>query len=132
MVGSLKLLATAALAFFVATPQASATQCVSPKALTGRYVANDGGTYYLKKIGNTVWWMGESADDGHSWTNVFKGTYDNGTFTGNWADVIGDASGKGTLTLRLIGSIDTGVHGFERIDASGSGFGGVRWQRPCG
>ena len=131
MVGSLKVFAIAALALLFATPQAPATQCVSPKALTGRYVANDGGNYYLKKIGNTVWWMGESADDGRSWTNVFKGTYDNGTFSGNWADVIGN-DGKGTLTLRLIGSIDTGVHGFERIDASGSGFGGVNWQRPCG
>jgi hypothetical protein len=130
MAGTLKIFTIVLLAAVLAAPTAEASQCVSPKALSGRYKSNDGGTYFVKKNGNSVWWVGESPDGGGSWTNVFSGTYENGTFTGRWADVRGN-DGKGTMTLRLIGAIETGVHGFERIDASGSGFGGVRWSRPC-
>ena len=104
--------------------------CVAPKKLTNAYKANDGGTYFVRKLGNVVWWMGESADDGRSWTNVFRGTLNGNTFSGEWADVVGNG-GRGTLTLRILGSIETGVHGFERIGNTGSGFGGERWSIPC-
>jgi hypothetical protein len=42
--------------------------------LTGAWAANDGGTYYVRQIGNTVWWLGLSADEGQTFANVFQGT----------------------------------------------------------
>ena len=130
MIKTLTLCATAAFTLLAFSSQADAL-CVAPKKLTNKYKANDGGTYYVRKVGNVVWWLGESADSGRSWTNVFRGTMNGNTFSGDWADVAGNVSGKGTLTLRIQGSIETGVHGFERIGATGSGFGGERWFIPC-
>jgi hypothetical protein len=31
--------------------------------LTGAWKANDGGTYYIRNIGNDVWWLGTSGND---------------------------------------------------------------------
>lgn len=120
--------ATAILALAISS-QAHAL-CVAPKKLSNMYKANDGGTYFVRRVGTTVFWMGESPDKGRSWTNVFRGTLNGDTFSGEWADVAGN-SGSGTLTLRILGSIETGVHGFERIAGTGSGFGGQRWGIPC-
>ncbi len=47
--------------------------------LTGAWAANDGGTYYVRQIGNTVWWLGLSADEGQTFANVFQGTLQNNT-----------------------------------------------------
>lgn len=42
--------------------------------LTGTWKANDGGTYYMRNIGNDVWWRGISSnDDGKTFSNVLKG-----------------------------------------------------------
>ena len=123
------LSAIAILAFVAVAPQAHAL-CVAPKKLTNIYKSNDGGTYFVRRVGSTVWWMGRSGDDGRSWINVFHGTLSGNTFMGAWSDVAGN-SGSGTLTLRILGSIETGVHGFERIGGTGSGFGGQRWGIPC-
>lgn len=128
MIKALKLSVTAILALVISS-QAHAL-CVAPKKLTNKYKANDGGVYYVRRVGAAVFWMGESPDNGRSWTNVFKGTLNGNTFSGEWADVAGN-NGSGTLTLRILGSIDTGVHGFERIGGTGSGFGGQRWGIPC-
>lgn len=129
MIGTLKVSAITVITFLVVVSQAAAL-CAAPKKLTGVYKSNDGGTYYVRRHGDSVWWMGESSDDGHSWTNVFKGTLNGNTFEGDWADVIGN-NGRGTLTLEILGSIETGVHGFNRTGGSGSGFGGERWRIPC-
>ena len=32
----------------------------NPASLTGTWVANDGGTYFLRQIGDTLWWLGLS------------------------------------------------------------------------
>ena len=129
MIGTLRLSAAALLVFLFLTFQATA-QCVSPKFLTGAWKANDGGTYYVRRLGNVVWWVGKSADNGASWTNVFRGTTDGDTITGEWADVIHN-SGFGTLTLKILGKLGTGVHGLEKIGGTGSGCGGQHWFMPC-
>ena len=42
---------------------------------TGMWLGNDGGTYYLKHIGDVVWWIGLSGGtDGRTYSNVFRGT----------------------------------------------------------
>jgi hypothetical protein len=130
MIKTLSLCATTVLAFLAFSTQADAL-CVAPKKLSNKYKANDGGTYFVRRVGNTVWWLGRSSDGGQSWTNVFKGTLNGNTFSGEWSDVAGRNSGHGTLTLQIQGSIETGVHGFRRIGGTGSGFGGERWSIPC-
>ena len=39
--------------------------------LTGTWKADDGGIYYIRNIGNVVWWLGISgSDDGKTFSNV--------------------------------------------------------------
>lgn len=98
--------------------------CAAPKYVSGAWKANDGGTYHLHRIDNTIWWVGMSGDDGRSWINVFKGTRNGNIIEGEWADVGGRAWGHGTLRLRIS---DTTF--MEKIGGTGSGFGGSRWTR---
>ncbi|AMY10835.1 hypothetical protein LuPra_04078 [Luteitalea pratensis] len=99
-------------------------QCEAPPNLNGQWHANDGGSYEVRITGTNVFWTGKSADNGKSWTNVFKGTLKGGVITGEWADVGGRNHGSGTLTLRV-----RGTDFMERIRATGSGFAGTRWSR---
>lgn len=126
---ALKFVVVTILAFLVLTPEATA-QCAASKGLTGAWHANDGGTYYVRRVDATVWWMGQSSDGGRSWTHVFRGTINGDIITGEWADVIHN-SGSGTLTLRIKGVLGKYVHGFDRIANSGSGFSGIHWFKPC-
>jgi len=112
------------LAGFLALAAPVHAQCVAPKNVSGAWTANDGGTYRLHVVGDTIWWVGMSSDDGRSWTNVFKGTRSGDIIDGEWADVRGKPWGHGTLKLRI-----SGTTFMERIGGSGSGFGGSRWGR---
>jgi hypothetical protein len=77
--------------------------------LSGLWSADDGATYFILHQKNTVWWVGLSADDGGSFTNVFRGTWqprsgeepgDWGTVTGEWADLPrGRSLNNGALVL---------------------------------
>ena len=52
--------------------------------LTGVWHANDVGTYYLRQVdGNVLWWLGLSRDQGRTFANVFQGTIQNNTITGD-------------------------------------------------
>lgn len=109
----------------LSVPAASTyAQCVAPKNVSGMWKGNDGGTYHLHVVGNTIWWMGMSADEGRSWTNVFKGTRNGDIIDGEWADVRGRPWGHGTMRLRI-----SGTTFMERLENTGSGFGGSRWGR---
>lgn len=88
--------------------------------LTGTWMGNDGGTYYVRQMGSVIAWFGERK----TFSNVFVGTRSGSTITGEWADVPkGSILGGGTLTLNL-------ANGFtlDRTGATG-GFGGSQWQR---
>jgi hypothetical protein len=70
--------------------------------LTGAWHANDIGTYYLRQIGNTLWWLGMSRDQGRTFANVFHGTIAGNVIEGGWVDVpmgAGGARSGGSLTL---------------------------------
>ena len=41
--------------------------------LTGVWWASDQATYYVRQVGNAVWWFGMSRDRGRSFANVFRG-----------------------------------------------------------
>lgn len=112
-------------AFALIGPPSQAAVCKQYPSLSGYFRANDGGLYLIRAAGSTIWWLGKSADDGASWTNVFKGTRNGNIITGQWADLNEGASGTGALTLRVTKNFQ-----LVRINAVGSGFGGTRWLRP--
>jgi hypothetical protein len=90
--------------------------------LSGVYKCNDGGTYYVRQNGNSLWWYGESGD-GVGWTNIFKGTIQGNDINGNWIDVPkGNNQGAGVMNLRVSNSkfISTYKTG---------GFSGSEWTR---
>jgi len=92
--------------------------------LTARWNCNDGGTYFMRQVGNVLWWLGQSRDGGASWTNVFHGLISGNTISGRWADVPhGRIMNHGEMTLQiqapnhLVATHRTG------------GFGGSDWRR---
>ena len=70
--------------------------------LTGAWHGTDVGTYYLRQIGNTLWWLGLSRDQGRTFANVFHGTITGNVIEGDWVDVpmgAGGALSGGSLTI---------------------------------
>jgi hypothetical protein len=75
--------------------------------LTGTWSANDGATYWIRQIGNCLYWTGfsgplDSASMGKSFSNVYFATVGSVSVKGSWADVPrGATKNSGTLTLRI-------------------------------
>jgi hypothetical protein len=123
---------TAAVGLILATALPAKAQCVSRSQLSGEWLSDDGGTYWVRRAdGNVVWWVGQSGDQGRTWINVFKGTYDPKTnlIVGDWSDVRSAHFNQGTLTLKLNGTL-TAVNGFNKVSGVGP-FGGTRWFFHC-
>ena len=55
--------------------------------LSGVWKGSDGGTYYLRQDGNTLYMYGERADERPIWSNVFTGRVTRDTVSGHWMDV---------------------------------------------
>lgn len=92
---------------------------------TGYYRANDGGHYYIRKIGNEVTWFGERGNG--SWANVFRGTLNGNRLNGKFYDVPkGQASGQGDLIL----SVSNGGANIHKISGSFSGTVFTKTNRP--
>jgi len=81
--------------------------------LTGVWAPSDGATDYVRQLGNTVWWLGLSRDQGRSFANIFHGfiRYDEDSpskrliVVGDWADVpMGENGSMNSGQLRLGGS----------------------------
>jgi len=92
--------------------------------LTGVWSADDGGTYYLRQVGNRLWWFGRSGDNGATWSNVFQGVMQGNHVGGTWADVpMGRIMGAGEMYLNIVS--------LDRLVASNKtgGFGGSVWTR---
>lgn len=103
-------------------------------SLTGYWRANDGGTYYLRQIDSTLWWLGLSDDGafypGLRFCNVFHAAIAGLTIIGDWCDVPrGAARHRGTITL-------TFVNGPPEVllqnTATGDDFTATRWWRIAG
>src|SRR5215467_112296 len=99
----------------------------TPASLTGTWMANDGGMYFLRQIGDSLWWLGLSGGllhPGLQFCNVFHASVTGSVVTGEWSDVPrGAASGRGTLTLRPAGEDQ-----LLRVAESG-GYGASIWRR---
>jgi hypothetical protein len=106
--------------------------------LTGTYMADDGGVYYMEQSGSTLWWAGMSLDTelpadlqwhrGLNFTNVFRGTINNdNTIVGEWSDLSRGATlNGGTLTVKIDSS--GGVAKLTKLTATG-GFGATTWTK---
>ncbi|WP_052154238.1 hypothetical protein [Thermoactinomyces sp. CICC 10522] len=96
---------------------------------TGVYTSDDGGRYYVRQIGNTIWWAGlGNGGTGDNFTNVFRGTRTGNVVSGTWVDVPrGTNTGSGTLSFQISLDPTTQRVTFTRRSATG-GFGATFWQ----
>ncbi|MFK0733154.1 MAG: hypothetical protein ACFKPT_23675 [Gloeotrichia echinulata GP01] len=103
--------------------QSSLIVAQATSSLTGVWNCNDGGVYFIRQVGNQMWWYGQSADGGETWSNVFQGTINGNKVIGSWADVPkGTIRGYGEMTLRISGNRIQKISG-------GENFGGSVWSR---
>jgi len=99
--------------------------------LTGTWSCDDGGTYYVRQIGDQVWWTGQSGEreprgEKKAFANVFHGTIHGNKITGSWVDdPKGEARGAGALTLEIRG--EGKDLRLKKEKEEGSGFGGDEW-----
>jgi hypothetical protein len=105
-------------------PGSSAPPTALQPDLTGVWSCDDGGTYYIRQSGDSVWWFGEPSTDPVFWSNVANGTIKGRTVSLVWSDVPkGCNLNKGTLILDII-SKDSLLATEET-----GGFGGSTWTR---
>ena len=104
------------------------TECFND--ITGKWIGNDGGNYYIRENGVEIWWFGFNTNTiGKGFSNVFYGTT-NGTenprIYGQWQDVpLGETRANGNLGL-LIDPTGTKITKFWSL---GDYFGGSEWTR---
>ena len=102
-----------------------AAAVASAADLSGRWNCDDGGQYYLRHLGNTLYWYGERSAANPAWSNIFQGNVQGERVNGNWVDVPkGQASSRGVLQMQIK---DNG-NVLEATHKTG-GFGGSRWVR---
>jgi len=89
--------------------------------LTGVWNCDDGGTYYIRQLGNVVWWDGDLS---LQWANVARGTISGRTLNLEYADVPeGKAIGYGSLVLDIISNDEL------RAKEKPESYSGSRWWR---
>jgi len=95
--------------------------------LTGAWSGDDAGTYFVRQVGTTVWWLGLSSDEGLTFANVFRGTLQNSQVSGTWADIpLGQTSNSGILTVQ--GDQGQASTAWNRVGDAGA-FSGTSWQK---
>jgi hypothetical protein len=97
---------------------------VASADLTGVWNCDDGGMYYIRQLGTTIWWYGEHDPIAPDWSNVMRGTVIGSTINADWTDVPkGSIMQYGLLTLQIQSN--------NRIVATSKtgGFGGSVWTR---
>jgi C1A family cysteine protease len=90
-------------------------------SLNGYFKGNDNGHYYVRTVGNNVYWFGEHPNG--NWANVFKGTLSGSRVTGTFYDVPkGGAQGSGALVVE----INNNGNSFVKISGA---FGGTSFTK---
>lgn len=85
-----------ALLLGVSASAAAATE------LNGYYEGDDGGAYFVRQVGDKVYWFGE--DPNGAWANVLMGTVSGDKITARFWDVPkGKTKGMGEITLTITG-----------------------------
>jgi hypothetical protein len=93
--------------------------------LTGAWLDDYGGIYYLRQLGSVLWWNGMSGRDrspmdvGREWNNVGRGVIDGLEIVAEWSDVPrGEFLNNGTLILNIQDD-GTGNVQIEVVDPDG-------------
>lgn len=96
----------------------------SPVDLTGDWNCDDGGMYYIRQFGTTIWWYGEHDPNNPDWSNVMRGTISGNTISADWTDVP-----KGSIMQ--YGTLNLNIESNNRISAVSKtgGFAGSVWTR---
>lgn len=99
--------------------------------ISGKWSGNDGGDYYIRQIGNDIWWVGTNIFHGidatGTFSNVFHGDRNGLDITGKWQDVpLGHTKGSGDISL----SIDPSGEKITKKTSTG-GFAGTEWTKAC-
>lgn len=93
--------------------------------LTGEWTCDDGGRYYLRQVGSTLYWYGERSATNPAWSNVYQARVQGNQLKGDWADVPkGRATSRGALHLQIRENSNVLVATHKT-----GGFGGSRWAR---
>jgi microsomal dipeptidase-like Zn-dependent dipeptidase len=89
-----------------AEPAAPVAATPAAKEMAGFYTSDDGGAYYIRQIGNKVYWFGEDLDG--SYANVLLGTINGNKINARWWDVPkGKAKGLGEMVIEIRDAGDT-------------------------
>jgi hypothetical protein len=70
--------------------------------LTGIYTAKPNGIYYVRQLGNQIYWYGEEKSQSFPpfWSNVAIGNLNGNTINANWVDIPkGQTMNSGTVVL---------------------------------
>jgi hypothetical protein len=124
------LLVLVAVGGLMLSPLSTATGEPKRSDLTGKWDCDDNGTYYIRQIGDELWWKGESKDRDPDnkkkvFANIFHGTIRGDKIVGSWADdPAGETNSSGTLTLEIEGKGE-GVK-LKKTKETG-GFSGSNW-----
>jgi hypothetical protein len=103
--------------------------------LTGAWLGEDGGIYYLRQLGSVLWWNGMSGRDrspldlGRDWNNVARGVINGLRIDVEGSDVPrGEALYNGTLVLNIQ---DDGTGHIEIVLVGGDWDFGTSVWKPC-
>jgi hypothetical protein len=92
--------------------------------LTGVWNCDDGGKYYVRQLGTSVWWFGELDPNAPNWSNVMRGTISGNKINAEWTDVPkGSVMQYGNLVLQIASN-----NKLVAISKTG-GFAGSVWTR---
>ena len=117
-----------------ATAPSSAANDLAAISCSTDHPENDGGVYFIRQVGDCVWWFGtdladvDPGDMGQSgFANVAAGRVDGTEIELEWADLtLGNLVGGGGLTI----SIDEGGDKLHVTEQRGAwGFGGQTFSR---
>ena len=119
-------------ALFTCASRTLAWDGTSAVGLTGTWAGDDDGVYYLRQLGDQVWWLGMSGIGGplvlrgSDWTNVYQGTLAGDTVTGTYADVPGGKiQDSGPVVLKLTLTSGGGISLNRTDPLLSTGFGGT-------
>jgi hypothetical protein len=109
--------------FAVAEGKDQATDMININ-LTGVWSCNDGGIYYIRQVGDYVWWYGEEPAASPRWANAAFGTISGRSLAIKYADVpAGTTTGYGTIVLEMVSNDEL------RAKSKPASYAGSHWIR---
>lgn len=103
---------------------------------SGVWIADDGAHYYVRQLGDSIWWAGLHDSGFHAgviFTNLFRGRVfaSDRTIVGSWADVPrGSTYGHGKLTLEIVEpERERGLELRKVVEHTTGSFGASVWSR---